>query len=120
VAEPGEFAVDAPVAPRRVLGREADNELFSVAHDARSAWPSLRIDPSGRGEAAVPGQRRVGGDDESVTDSAGEYAGGPGDHAAVHVGEFGTVRGSLQDRDLVTERNDFGFEHSARFAADDH
>jgi hypothetical protein len=34
VAEAGEFAVDAPVAPRRVLGGEADDELFSVAYRA--------------------------------------------------------------------------------------
>ena len=59
------------------------------------------------------------GDDESVTDSAGEYVGEPGDHATVDVGEFGTVRRSLQDRDLVMERDGFGFEPPAGFAADD-
>jgi hypothetical protein len=120
VAESGEFEVDAPVAPRRVLGGEADDELFSVARDAGSAGPSLRVDPAGCGEAVVSGQQRVGGDGESVADPAGDHTGQPSDHAAVHVGEFGTVRGSLPDRDLVTERDELGFEHSARFAADDH
>jgi hypothetical protein len=120
VAEAGEFAVDAPVAPRRVLGGEPHDEVFSVTHDAGPAWTSLRIDPSGGGEAAVPGQQRVGREDESVTDPPGEYPGEPGDHATVYVTELRACRGSVQDRDLVTKRDDFGFEHSARFAADDH
>ena len=42
----------------------------------------------------------------------------PGHQATVDIGELGTVRGSLQDRDLVTERDELGFEHPARFAAD--
>jgi len=120
VAEPGEFAVDASVAPVGVLSSEADDELFSVTHGAGPARSPLRIDPSGRGQPTVPRQQRVGGDDESMTDPSGDHAGGPGDHATVDVGELGTVRGSLQDRDLVTERDDLGFEHSAWFAADDH
>jgi hypothetical protein len=68
----------------------------------------------------VPGQQRVGRDDESVTDPPGDHTGEPGDHATVDVGEFGTCRGSMQDRDLVTERDDFGFELPAWLAADDH
>ena len=75
VAESGEFEVDAPVAPRRVLGGEADDELFSVALDAGSAGPSLRVDPAGRGEMAVSGQRRLGGNEESVADPAGGVPG---------------------------------------------
>ena len=97
-----------------------DDELFSVADSAGPAGPSLRVDPAGCGEPAVPGQQRVGRDDEPVTDPPGDHTGEPGDHATVDVGELGTARGSLQDRDLVTERDDFGFEHSARFAAGDH
>jgi hypothetical protein len=57
VAEPGEFAVDAPVALRRVFGSEADDELFSATHGAGSAGPLLRVDPAGRGEPAVPRQQ---------------------------------------------------------------
>jgi hypothetical protein len=120
VAEAGEFAVDAPVAPRRVLGGEPDDELFSFAHGAGPAGASLRVHPAGGGEAAVSGQQRVGRDDESVADPPGDHTGEPGDQAPVDVGEFGTCRGSLQDRDLVTERDDFGFELPAWFAADDH
>jgi hypothetical protein len=107
VAEPGEFAVDAPIAPRRVLGGESDNELFSVADGAGPAWPPLRVHPSGRGQSVVPRQQRVGRDNGSVTDPPGDRAGEPGDHATIDVGELGTVQGSLQDRDLVTEGDDF-------------
>jgi len=120
VAEPGEFAVDAPVAPCRVLGGEPDDELFAVTHDAGPAGPSLRVHPSGCGQPPVPGQHRVGRDNESVTDLPGDHTGEPGYHTTVDVGELGTCRGSSQDRNLVTERDDFSFQRSARFAANDH
>ena len=94
MAEAGEFAVDAPVAPRWVLGRESHDELFSVANRAGSAGAALRVDPSGGGEAAVPGQQRVGRDDESVTDPPRDHTGEPGDHATVDLGELRTCRGS--------------------------
>jgi len=68
----------------------------------------------------VPRQQRVGRNDESVADPAGDHAGESGDEATVDVGELGTVRGSLQDGDLVTERDDFGFEQPARLSVDDH
>jgi hypothetical protein len=50
----------------------------------------------------------------------GEYPGESSDHATVDISEFRAGRGSLQDGDLVTERDDFGFEQPTRFAADDH
>ena len=120
MAEASHFAVDTPVAPHRVLSREADNELFSVAYDAGPAGPSLRVHPSGCGEAAVPAKKRVGRDNESAADPPGDDTGEPGDHATIDIGELGTVRGSLQDRDLVTERDDLDFEHPERFAPNDH
>ena len=116
----GEFAVDTPVAPHRVLSRESDTELFSVAHEARSAGPSLRIGPPDRGEAAVPAKKRVGRDNESAADPPGDDTGEPGDQATVDIGGLEACRGSLQDRDLVTERDDLGFEHPAWFAPNDH
>ena len=94
--------------------------MFSVADSAGPAGPAVRVDPAGGGEPAVSGQQRVGCDDQPVTDLPGDHTGEPGDQATVDVGELGTARGSLQDRNLVTERDDFGFEHSARFAAGDH
>lgn len=92
MAEPGEFAVDAPVAPRRVLGREADDDLFSVTHCAGPAGPSLRVHPSGHGKAVVPGEQRVGRDHESVTDLSGDHTGEPGDHATIGFGELRACR----------------------------
>jgi hypothetical protein len=120
VAEAGEFAVDAPVALRRVVSREPDDELFSVTHGAGTARSSLGVPPSGRGEPAVPSEQRVGRDDVSVTDLSGDDPGEPGDQATVDFGQLRAFRGSLQDCDLVTERDDLGLEHPARFAANDH
>ena len=62
----------------------------------------------------VPGQQRVGRNDESVADPAGDHAGESGDEATVDVGELGTVRGSLQDGDLV---KDWGLRLRAAGAA---
>ena len=120
MAEASHFAVDTPVAPHRLLSREADNELFSVAYDAGPARPSLRVHPSGCGEAAVPAKKRVGRNDESAADLPGDDTGEPGDHAPVDIGELEACRGSMQDRDLVTQRDDLGFEHTERLAANDH
>jgi len=102
VAEAGELAVDAPVAPRRVLGGEADNELFSVADGAGPAGTSLQVYPTGRSESPVPDEQRGWGDDESRPDPAGNHPGEPCDHATVRVGQFRAFRRPLQDGDLVT------------------
>ena len=101
-----------------------------LAETIRRAWTAgggpgadrLVIVNAGRKleRAPVPGQKRVGRDDESVTDRAGDHTGEPGHQATVDIGELRTCRGSLENGDLVTERDELGFEHSTRFAADDH
>jgi len=85
---------------------------FKMAHavDAARRWPSpagtsLRVHPSGRGQTAMPGERRRWGDDEPRPDSAANHPGQTRDHATIGVGEIGACRGSLQDCDLVTERD---------------
>jgi hypothetical protein len=58
VAEPGGFAVDAVVAPARVLGRERQHELARLRRDRRSARWSPREGPAAADELAMPTQQR--------------------------------------------------------------
>ena len=67
----------------------------------------------------MPGQQRVGGDDEPGPNTTGEKPSDPGEHAPVGVGELGSARGSPQHRDLVAKCDHFGFEHPARLGPHD-
>jgi hypothetical protein len=59
-AEPEEFALDPPVAPARVLAREAHDELTDVSGGRGPTGAAVRIRPAARDEFAVPPQQRRG------------------------------------------------------------
>ena len=64
-AEPGQVAVDPPVAPQRVLPSQADGYPGDAPDRRRAAGPAARarvVLP--RGQPAVPGQQRRGRDRE--------------------------------------------------------
>jgi hypothetical protein len=64
-AEVHQFALDALVAPARVLCGEADDQLLD---DLVELWPPLadtRVGPRARDEAPVPAQQRLRGDEEA-------------------------------------------------------
>jgi hypothetical protein len=76
VAESEEFSVDASVAPRRVLGRPAENQAADLGG---GRWSSPRpggLGPAAGDAASVPAQQGVGGDDP-----AGSF--GPGGATAM-------------------------------------
>jgi hypothetical protein len=56
VAEPGQFALDAAMAPSRVLLSEANNQLAQRALDSGTSY-GRRVGPFSGDEAAVPGQQ---------------------------------------------------------------
>src|SRR3712207_2854122 len=59
-AELGELAVDAAVAPARVLPRQAHDECFELRRDRRSATgTSAREGPFAADELAMPLQHRL-------------------------------------------------------------
>ncbi len=55
--------MDAAVSPGRILVSEADDGLSGFACGGSSAWP-MRVGPVVRHETPVPGQDRVGLDQE--------------------------------------------------------
>jgi hypothetical protein len=71
VSEAEEFTLDAPVAPGRILRREAHHEVADLVTDRRAAAPA-RVGPFFRNQAAVPGQQRAGSNDPMPTQLAGE------------------------------------------------
>ena len=66
VAEPGQFALHAPVAPQRVLGGHADHQ----SSDRLAGWPASGAPHCGGvflgGELAVPGQQGARGHREDL------------------------------------------------------
>jgi hypothetical protein len=74
VAEAGEFAVDAPMAPSRVLGRYAQDQGFDCrARGRASGSATLAVVPLLRDEFAVPGQQRGRGHREDLRPAAARY-----------------------------------------------
>jgi len=113
-AEASELAVDAAVAPGRVLLGEAYDELFEVPRSAGPPGPALGMHPPTRGEAAVPVQQCVGGDDEPRQHPTRQEPGEAGEQSTSGLGEGGAWHMAVQYGDLVTQRDGFGFERSAR------
>ena len=64
VAESGEFAVDAPVAPRRILGGQAHDQGTDARGNGGATRPSVRGGPAASDELAVPAQNRGRSDEE--------------------------------------------------------
>src|SRR6266540_2219005 len=57
-AEPGQFAVDALVAPARILGRQPQHELARLRDHRWSAGRSRRKAPASAHKLAMPAQQR--------------------------------------------------------------
>jgi len=73
--------------------------------------------PPACGEAVVPAKQGVGGDDEPAQHQARQESGESGEDGTVGFGEFGSWHVAVQYRDLVAQRDGFGFERSARLCS---
>ena len=62
VAEADEFVVDASVAPGRILGREAEDELADLGGGGWSSGASVGLCPAASDALSVPSQEGFGGD----------------------------------------------------------
>jgi len=118
VSEAGEFAVDASVAPRRVLGREAYDELFEVPRSAGPTRLALGMHPPTGGEASVPAQQCVGRDDEPREHPTWEEPSQAGEDGAVGFAARGAWHMAVQHGDLAAQRDDFCFKGTAGLRTD--
>src|SRR5688500_16162558 len=71
VAEPGEFAVDAAVAPGWVLGGQAQDQSTYTGRDSGSTRPVVVGGPAASDELAMPAQDRGGCDQQAEATSCG-------------------------------------------------
>jgi len=111
VAEAGQFAVDAPVAPGGVLGGRPQDELSEFGVDGRP--PRLGFGwlvPVAGDEPAVPSDHGCGLHDQENTaePSPVEHIGEHREDRAVRVRELRTIDLALEYEDLVTQGKDFG------------
>ena len=74
MAEADQFAVDAAVAPGRVLGGEAEDEVADLVGGSWASWPSRGMGPVFGDASAVPSQEGVGCDDPALASCAGSAA----------------------------------------------
>ena len=56
-AEPGQLALDAQVAPPRVLARQAQDEGPDLGVDGRTAWTPMGIGPAAGNQLPMPAQK---------------------------------------------------------------
>jgi hypothetical protein len=66
-----QLALDAPVAPARVLPGEADDQLLQLLVQWGSPLSVVRVGPGAGHEPPVPAQQRLGRDEEARPTGAG-------------------------------------------------
>lgn len=71
MSKPGEFAVDASVAPGLILPRQARHQVTDLVTEGRAAG-LVWIGPVLGDQAAVPDQQRAGGNDAMDAQLAGK------------------------------------------------
>ena len=102
MSEPEEFALEAAVAPRRVLVCQAQDQVAEFVTD----WWAARlvgIGPFSGDQAAVPGQQRRRGDDAMPTQVAGEQAGQSGQNCPLRPTGSRSADAAAQHSDFVAQ-----------------
>ena len=90
VAEAGQFAVDAAVAPGWVLGGEAEDESPDLVRGRWASRSSRGMCPVSGDVSAVPSEEGVGGDDPACSLWAGERGGDGAEQGSVGVVDGGS------------------------------
>ena len=105
VAEAGEFAVDASVSPRGVLGGQADRKSSQACGEGgstRSPW----LRPAAGDEALVPAQDRRGRDEHPEPSTSGEEPGQGGHYGSVGPADPRSGSASVKHCELMAEDED--------------
>jgi len=102
VAEADEFAMDAPVSPRRVLLRETYDQLAQLRCFRRPALATGRgLGPVPGNTFAVPAQQGFGCDDPALAEPARESRGDGAEQGPVVVVDRRLVNLAAQYLELV-------------------
>jgi hypothetical protein len=106
VAQPGEFAVDASVAPGGVLGGQADGESTQAGGDGWSTGSGWLGGPAAGDESPVPAQDRGGRDEHSEASARREESGQGGDQGSVWPADPRPRSAPLKHSELVAQNED--------------
>jgi hypothetical protein len=102
----GWFALDALVAPVRVLPGQADDQLLQLLVQWRSPRSAVRVGPRAGDQASVPAQQRLGLHEEARPLGAWQCPAERGEQGAVSGLEPGTCYLSAQHGELVAQNQD--------------
>ncbi len=91
MTEAGQFAVDAAVAPGRVLGGEAEDVSTELDRGWWASRPSRGMCPMSDDASAVPVQQHFGRNDPAAASWAGERGSDGAEEGPVGVEEYGSV-----------------------------
>jgi hypothetical protein len=94
--EPGKLALDAPVAPPRVLTREPQNQLLHPAVDRRTPAAALAVGPAPRDELAMPAEHGLGADEQQRPPRTGQKSFERREQHAVVVAKLSSTDLALQ------------------------
>jgi hypothetical protein len=106
VAESGEFAVDASVAPNRVLGGQAHRQYPQSGWDRWSAGSAIVGGPAAGDESSVPAQECGWGDEHACSAAVGESSDEDGDQCSVGPIHPGSRGAAVQYSELVAQYED--------------
>ncbi len=102
VAEPGEFTVDPPVPPGRVLRGQTQHQLAQLGCRGSAAGAAVsRLVPSPCHQIPVPAQHRFGGHDPMQSASLGQPPGQRCEDSAVRPGQPWPAHLAPEHGDLV-------------------
>jgi len=105
-AKPQEFALEALVAPARVLGGQTDDQLLHLLIQRRPACLAMRVGPRAGDQAAMPAPQGVRGDQEARPAVAWQDAADCGEQGAVGGFQPGSWELASQDGELLAQDQD--------------
>ena len=103
----GQLAVDAPISPCRVLIRQPKHQLDRARRDRRTTRPLAGVRPSAPHQISMPPEQGLGPDEEASPTLSPDEPAQPGEDRPVSWPECGACHLTAQDRDLVSEHDDF-------------
>ncbi len=106
-ANGGQLAVDPPISPGRVLLRQPKHQLDRARGQPRTNRPLAGVRPSATHRISMPAEQGLGPDEEASPTHSPEEPAQPGEDRSDSWLECGPHHLAAQDRDLVSEHDDF-------------
>jgi hypothetical protein len=119
-AQSDELAVDALVAPARVLGRQAQDELPRLSRERRPARTPMGVGPAAPNELAMPSKKRRGLDEERLPACSRQHLAERRQEGAIGGSQAWASDLTPQHLQLMPKNEDLHLFRSLVAAAQDH